>query len=139
MTTKELLQDLLAGKKMRMPSWDKGYYVFINEDGCLMQNNKKMPIGLCINCANWEEYKEEILDKEEKEYLEAVLRPFKDRVDRIVKYFNSRVNRQFIYIFFTDDVGIKLPYFKANTMYKGMEVDKKYTLKELGLFDRKIF
>ena len=28
-----------------------------------------------------------------------------------------------------------LPYFKKNTMYKGMELEKRYSLKELGLFE----
>ena len=28
---------------------------------------------------------------------------------------------------------INLPYFEAHTMYKNMEIDKEYTLKELGL------
>ncbi len=30
-----------------------------------------------------------------------------------------------------------LPDFKENTMYKGMEQGKYYTLKELGLFESK--
>ena len=78
----------------------------------------------------------EILDKEEKEYLEAVCRPFKNRVRHIVK---RKFERFYIKIFLKDDsiMGdfIVLPYFEADTMYKGMELDKEYTLKELGLFE----
>lgn len=80
----------------------------------------------------------EILDKEEKEWLENFLRPFKDRVVYIKK--GKRNSSEFILIvirnYFTDEIdyAICLPYFKRGTMYKCMELDKKYTLEELGLF-----
>lgn len=32
-----------------------------------------------------------------------------------------------------NDSLIILPFFKKNTMYKGMKANKEYTLKELGL------
>lgn len=73
----------------------------------------------------------EILDEEEKEYLSAVIRPFRDKVISISKedyydrncYINIELKKQ----------NIDLPYFKISAMYKGMVADKKYTLKELGL------
>lgn len=71
----------------------------------------------------------EILDEEEKEYLSAVIRPFKDRIEFIAK---RRMFDDYICIGLNDEA-ISLPYFKKGTMYKGMEADKKYTLKELGL------
>lgn len=71
----------------------------------------------------------EILDEEEKEYLSAVIRPFKDRIEFISK---SRMFDDYICIGLNDEA-IILPYFKKGTMYKGMELYKKYTLKELGL------
>lgn len=71
----------------------------------------------------------EILDEEEKEYLSAVIRPFKDRIEFISK---SRMFDDYICIGLNDEA-ISLPYFKKGTMYKGMELYKKYTLKELGL------
>lgn len=80
----------------------------------------------------------QILDKEEKEYLENVIRPFRDRVKYIKKIITKCrgwEQMQFISITIKDEVGICLPYFKKDTMYKGMEVDKEYTLKELGLFE----
>lgn len=81
----------------------------------------------------------QILDKEEKEYLEAVIRPFKNRVIYIKKD-NGSNNLVFIQIrlkhikntTLNDD--IMLPFFKEGTMYKGMETEKGYTLEELGLF-----
>lgn len=78
--------------------------------------------------------KKEILDEEEKKYLSAVIKPFKNRVEYIIKKL-SFYNRtaEYIEIELINDDCIMLPYFDKRTMYKGMEIDKKYTLKELGL------
>lgn len=73
----------------------------------------------------------EILDEEEKEYLSAVIKPFKGKVKYICKRVDLR--GEFIIIDIVKDSTIIFPYFKKNTMYKGMEAYKKYTLKELGL------
>lgn len=75
--------------------------------------------------------KEEILDDIEKEYLRAVIKPFRDRVKYIKK--NDYMIYEFISINIKNECLIIFPKFKKGTMYKGMEVDKKYTLEELGL------
>lgn len=73
----------------------------------------------------------EILDEDEKEYLSAVIRPFRDRVNYIAK---KGVRKEYIQIVLKkDNECFFLPYFEKDTMYKGMELNKKYTLKELGL------
>lgn len=77
--------------------------------------------------------RKEILDKEEKEYLEAVIRPFKDRVNFIMLTSLGYDWQTFIKIDLDKD-SIELPLFKLDTMYKGMELNKEYTLEELGLF-----
>lgn len=75
----------------------------------------------------------QILTKEEKEYLEAVCKPFKDKVKFIKKCSYSR---EWIGIHIDDEyIDILFPYFEVGTMYKGMEPNKEYTLKELGLFE----
>lgn len=76
--------------------------------------------------------KEAILDEKEKEYLSNVIRPFRDKVKRIIKILDSCNNTAFILIQLNDDY-ISLPDFKENTMYKNMKSNKKYTLEELGL------
>ena len=80
--------------------------------------------------------KEEILDDIEKEYLRAVIRPFRDRVKNIEKAEDC-IRNEFITLNIKSingfDERIALPYFKKNTMYKGMELEKRYTLEELGL------
>lgn len=73
----------------------------------------------------------EVLDAKEKEYLSAVIRPFKGKVDYIKKF--DITGKEFICIYLKNDEDIDFPYFKKGTMYKGMKLDKRYTLKELGL------
>lgn len=72
----------------------------------------------------------EILDEEEKEYLSAVIKPFRYKIEYIAKH---GVNKEYIDICIRNDSKIIFPYFKSGTMYKGMELNKKYTLEELGL------
>lgn len=71
----------------------------------------------------------EILDEKEKEYLSAVIKPFRDRIEYIKKVKDIR---EYIAIYLKNE-RLNFPYFDKGTMYKGMELDKKYTLKELGL------
>lgn len=83
-----------------------------------------------------------ILSEKEKEYLKSIIKPFKDRVGYIEKGKNINSDGTFYYIVIIVKhiaiVGfseaIYLPYFKPESkMYEGMELHKKYTLKELGL------
>lgn len=80
-----------------------------------------------------EEYKPPILDDVEKAYLSAVIKPFRKDVECIVKFKRYPGEKEYIYITMKRDGYCCLPLFKKDTMYKGMEVNKRYTLKELGL------
>lgn len=73
-----------------------------------------------------------ILDDAERRYLSAVIRPFRDRVKYIVKRAFSSQKGECIIIAIDDDY-LTFPYFKMGTMYKGIKLDKHYTLEELGL------
>lgn len=75
-----------------------------------------------------------ILDEVERRYLERVLRPFKDEVDYIEKQPSSGTEEEFIHFYIRNDFNFIFPNFKKQTMYKGMELYKPYTLDELGLF-----
>lgn len=77
--------------------------------------------------------KEEILDEAEKRYLRGVIRPFRDKVDYIVKQKSGAINKEYILIHFPNNLNIRFPYFKPYKMYKEMALDKAYTLEELGL------
>lgn len=76
------------------------------------------------------ECKEHILDEAEKRYLAYVIRPFRDKVRCITKCSNGR---EWIVIEIINDVKINFPYFEKGSMYRGMELERKYTLEELGL------
>ena len=80
------------------------------------------------------EVEDEILDKEEKEYLGNLIRPFRDRIDSITKTFNVFSNAYYIDISLDNgEDSMSLPNFKKDEMYLGMEEDKEYSLEELGL------
>ena len=79
--------------------------------------------------------KESILTEEEKEYLSAVIRPFRDRVRYIEKRSEGD---QYILISLRLDEkpyceNFLLPFFKADTMYNEMILFKQYSLEELDI------
>lgn len=87
---------------------------------------------------NWmaQPYKEQILDDAEREYLSAVIKPYKNKVISIMKAKDGYEIRRFIIILIKGNYGketINLPWFKGNAMYKGMKDFKGYTVEELGL------
>lgn len=79
------------------------------------------------------ERKEEILDETEKKYLTDVIRPFRKRIQFIQKKKEITEINPYIRIVCEDNDKLVFPYITDNSMYKGMEVNKKYSLKELGL------
>ena len=80
------------------------------------------------------EVEKEILDEEDKKYLSAVIKPFKNNVLYIVKVYNLYNDcQQLLTIALKGDRFIQFPSFEKDTMYKGMIPNRHYTLKELGL------
>ena len=78
-----------------------------------------------------------VLTKKEKEYLSSVIRPWKNNVKTITKYWGTGdcVNEfiQVCYIQNGFNYYMSLPQFERGSMYKGMELEKAYTLDDLGL------
>lgn len=99
-------------------SYPNNYTGILNiENGCVIEETKK-----------------EILDKEEKEYLEAVLKPFKDKVDCITK--SSSLGGYYINVELCNGDNLPFPDFSEQAdMYVNMKPERAYTLKELGLFE----
>ena len=95
----------------------------------------------CTPCAEYvykwllSEYKEPILDDVEKEYLSAVIKPFREKVSYISKLEKAYPETdQFIKITLINGEYVCLPYFtRKSRMYIGMEKWRHYTLQELGL------
>ena len=88
-----------------------------------------------------------ILNHAEKSYLEYVIEPFKDRVDYVAKCPDFYDGFEFVSIVtmlfdkdliaeegFLPQCTIYLQPFRAGSMYKNMELGRKYTLRELKLF-----
>ena len=77
-----------------------------------------------------------VLDEAEKRYLTNIIKPFKDQVIAIAK--RSINYGEFIDIKIDEGElvnprNICLPYFKPGKMYKGMKVNREYTLEQLEL------
>lgn len=83
-------------------------------------------------------YREQILNGEEAEYLLQVIDPFRDMVESIYKG-NRYKDDHIIRIDLKSDKSefypksISFPLIEGKLMYKGMEVNKHYTLEELRL------
>lgn len=78
----------------------------------------------------------QILEEKEKEYLSAVIKPFRDRISYIVKC--NELYGEYIEIdlrCYSDETDERtmLPFFKKGTMYQHMATNRRYTLEELGL------
>lgn len=91
---------------------------------------------------NWmaQPYEETVLDDVEKAYLSAVIKPFRNRIKYIYlatyveDYYQIRIVLKSNIFINTNYVSIaNLPPFEKGTMYKGMVIDRHYSLKELGL------
>lgn len=78
-------------------------------------------------------YKEPILNDTEREYLAAAIRPFRKMIAYIVKAQDFDDGKQCIRIILQNGDGMHFPYLDDDEMYKGMEVNKDYSLEELGL------
>ena len=94
---------------------------------------KKLPNDFTgtIEVENGYILEKEILDEEEKEYLTNVIKPFRNKVEYIIKRIFRK--EEYIKIVIKNDCDMYFPSFKKGTMYKGMEEEKEYTLEELGL------
>ena len=112
-------------------------------DGVIQDQFNQLEIVKVERPINYEtiyEAPKKLLDKAEKKYLENVLRPFKDRINFIRKegknfyYPTNEYISEYIYIDIGKDNYSTLPYFEKDQYYKGMEIEKDYTLDELGLF-----
>lgn len=81
------------------------------------------------------EYKEPVLDEVEREYLSALIKPFRKNVLYISKIEKGyEADTCFIAIELNGCERINLPYFNIKSgMYAGMKPFLKYSLEELGL------
>lgn len=145
MKFEEILEPLKNGKKVRRQIWGgNNYCQFVNgllryyevETDHIHEEINYSFIWGEITAADWELYVPILTDKE-KEYLNAVIRPFKDKIKSVCKISLSDC----CYLRFTYESDIHadttdcfgLPYFKSYSMYLSMKLNKEYTLEELDL------
>ena len=105
------------------------------DDGVYRINSNSNAV-LLRGLVNWleDEYKEPILDEKEKEYLSAVIKPWRDKVKDIFKTACNEYD--YIVIEYYDNgylQAIRMPLFEKGTMYKDMELARKYSVEDLGL------
>lgn len=85
----------------------------------------------------WEDgpvrFRKSILDKTERKYLKAVLRPFRNRVARVTKLKFPGCSDYSLRVDLEDGDSLSFPNFPAGTMYNGMELYHEYTLEELRI------
>lgn len=83
--------------------------------------------------------KSPVLNESEKQYLKAVINPWRNQVDYICKMFykyEGNIKWDFLMISYTNDCrswSLAFPAFNETHMYRGMEESKNYTPEELGL------
>ena len=144
MTIEKAIKALKEGKKIRKRDLDVGEGYYRIDNGKIVDEDDS-PVSLIIFSDylfdnNWEIFKEPVLDKQEKIYLENFLRPYTKRFDKILIRKNSDGNNHYyLCIAFKNDKTpcnfTDLPFFDMDEhMYDGMKVHKNYTPEELGLF-----
>ena len=116
--------DKLNRKRKRFDLVLKDFLSKEELDNYIKYYNKKVKVTL--------ETEEPILDDKERKYLSNVIRPFRHEINYITKERFSTGN-EYIFIYFKKNPNMYFPSFKPNSMYKGMELNKKYTLEDLEL------
>lgn len=91
----------------------------------------------CDECIKWlaEECKESILDDVERKYLSSLLKPFKSDVVSINKIKTGKC-KAFLFIKVNGYNSFSLPSFESGKMYRNMELNKEYTLRNLDCEER---
>ena len=143
-----IVEALKKYKKVRRTGWRTewrflpnpgGWYITKDENGNIVDENGEYVMLISSMLADdWEEYRgHEILDKVEKEYLRAVIRPFRNRIKTICKEKYKTDYAIVMRLKHAENPActdyVVLPRFTGDKMYKGMRDNMPYTLEELDL------
>ena len=146
MVLMEALKALSEGKKIRRNTWDEQEYIRLNNNGQLIDELGD-PVEIFFDsddmkADNWKFANKPILNYNEKDYLENLIRPFRKRFE-CISVAKETFNDNFvltIYLRHDDKENpeysvINFPSFtKEDRLYTGMKEDKLYSREELGLF-----
>lgn len=97
-------------------------------------------VGECLKCEKeafkWllEEYKEPILNEDEKKILRGVIEAIKPfiKISPLITRYNEAYGQTLIVLSYENEY-VRLPLFNRDKMFTNLEYEKSYTLKELGL------
>lgn len=140
-----MVKDGTAPKKIYVQACGEKHYYVRNGRNYTECNGNGSLLRLLVNYGasaqglvefNFIHYEDPVLNEAEKKYLEAALRPFKKRIISIEKTALLN-NKCYLRVMLDNMLGdiMTFPYFKQGEMYNGMEYNKQYTLKELGLYE----
>lgn len=76
---------------------------------------------------------EPLLTVEERKYLLMITKPYKEDIEYVIKLEGAVTGKESLFISVKDYGYISFPLFEKGTMYKGLELNKKYELEELSL------
>lgn len=146
MVLMEALKALSEGKKIRRNTWDEQEYIRLNNDGQLI-DELGSPVEIFFDSDdmkedNWKLANKPILNYNEKDYLENLIRPFRKRFERILVAKETFNDNFVLTIYLRHDDKENPEYFvinfpsftKEDRLYVGMKEDKLYSREELGLF-----
>lgn len=134
MTEKEALKAVLDGKKVIKRNWGYGAYMYFDFDNDTLKKVSKGKEYWLISDDCEDDYAlvdENLLTDKERDYLSAVIKPFRDKVEYIKKVELSETDC-YIKIVLTWD-SVTLPCFDINEWFVNMENETHYALGELGL------
>ena len=120
----------------RMPYRDEDAGIFNTDDGNVCFAWDKSFSDTLFSSVTWEnspiQYRDDLepLTPKEREYLKFVFRPFASHI-KYVQKMRSDDTEYIVARTYKDS--IIFPYFIKGTMYKGMKLETKYELKELGI------
>lgn len=114
---------------------DPYQYKIIDKDGRVIDFIKleTTESDFVLELFKWLEQESKLLTPEERDYLVGVIKPFTLSVLGITKKDGVKLGQEYIAIKIIDDSNICLPHFPCNMYYRGLELDRTYSFKELGL------
>lgn len=135
MNLTEALKELYGGKKIRRKAWFKSMSYQLKNEAFITLSTRD------ILADDWEVVKEDILTKDEKEYLENILLPYTDNY--VFTFRKTKFNEHY-YLRMTlipydeeaDEIEyINLPLYRLNKpVFANLEEDYLYNLNDLKLF-----
>lgn len=114
----------------------KKYNIVYGDAGCSAGSRLK-PFEELFKEITWDggpiQFRKDVLDKTERKYLKAVLKPFRKRVVSVNKAKLPLNSGYYLWVRLEDGDSLTFPSFSAGAMYNGMELYHEYTLEELGI------